>query len=140
LTLWLKFKTKDNQDLTRFFSKSADPSTTVDAFIQLLVSEEELRVRPSHVTLRWPRCLPDALDASKEAQATLLDKPWQTLSDVGIEDGHVLLAYTSAAQGGSAEGAPWLRAPLALLGARCHARAPRAPCEPSEPRAASPPG
>ena len=116
---------------------SVSPSITVDAFIQRLVSEEELPVRPSRVTLRWPNCLPDALDASKEAQTKLL-KPWQTLRDTGIEDGHMLLADISPMEGGSAEGpgAPWLRAPLALLVARCHARAPSAPCEPSEPSTA----
>lgn len=97
-TLWLKHKTEDNQ-WTRIFSKSVDPSFTVDAFIQRLVSKEELRVRPSHVTLLWPSCLPDALDTSKEAEAQPL-KPWQTLRAAGIQDGHVLLAdIHSAAQG-----------------------------------------
>ncbi len=119
-SLWVKYKTEGTD---RYFAaNNTDPSTTVYEFVQRLVSEEELRVRPSHVTLRWPKCGPSALDGSQEALAVQLE-PWRTLLDAGVEDGHVLLADIGAAQGGCTEGAPWLRAPRAVRPACGRARA-----------------
>ena len=109
-----------NDKWTRYFGvRGVDPALTVDEFIQRLVGEEKLDVRPSCVTLRLVTCGPcDNQDDPTEAQeqaATAL-RPRHTLRGAGVVDGSSLLAaFVSTGNVGA------LRADPLLLPARLHA-------------------
>ena len=85
--------------------RDVDPSTTVDAFTQRLVSEVGLGVHAAHVSLRLLPTFPgdDPSEALEQAASEL--HPRRTLQAAGVEDGRSLLADVDA-QGGSGEGAP----------------------------------
>ncbi len=134
MTLWLKHKTEDNQ-WTRLFSMRVDPSTSVDAFIRRYVSELKLGLHPSHVQLLHPKCLPGALDASKEAQATQLDPGAHCATRASRT---ATCCWRTCLR---RKAALWVRQGGFVRRSHCWARGvTRArrvpPCEPSEPRAA----
>jgi hypothetical protein len=97
--LWVKYNLNDKW--TRYFGvRGVDPALTVDEFIQRLVSDVNLDVHPSRVTLRLvPRGPCDDPDDPTEAQeqaATAL-RPRHTLRAAGVEDGRSPQPRTSAA-------------------------------------------
>ena len=116
LSLWVRYKTGVQDRF--FFAEGADASTNVYKFVEHFVNKEGLHVLASHVTLRWPKCTPDALDTSDEALPQKL-LPWQTLQGAGVKDGHLLLADFDEVQGAGAQGAPSVRASCAARQQPC---------------------
>ena len=78
------------------FVKSVDPEQNVAEFIARWVSQEELDVRPSLVTLRLVPCGARTPTAEEEQAAAELD-PRVTLADAGFTDGCSLLAVVAGA-------------------------------------------
>jgi hypothetical protein len=105
LTLWVKPTGGGPCKL-----KSVDPDRDAYDVAELWANQDGRGVRPAQVALRWPKCPPGALNASKVAEADRI-QPWQTMREVGVEDGHVLLADVDLSQGGRTPGAAWLRVP-----------------------------
>ena len=76
--------------------KDVDLMQTVDDFISRWVSEEQLDVRPSRVTLRLVACGSRKPSAAEEEAAAVLDDPSLSLADVGITGTAWLLAYVES--------------------------------------------
>lgn len=111
----MKFKKRNNQ-WTRYFSvRDVDPSTQVDAFIERCISDYELNVHPSLVTLRRVSCTPGNDPSPEQEEAASDLSSWRTLRGAHVEDGSFLRIDFDAAQPSTIEGACCMRALKAPL-------------------------
>ncbi len=77
--------------------KDVDLQQSVSDFKARWVSEEQLDVRPSRVTLRLVACGARKPSAAEEAAAVELDDPRLTLAEAGVTAGCSLLAFVAGA-------------------------------------------
>jgi hypothetical protein len=81
--------------------RAVDPSFLVDDLKARWVSDEQLDVRPSLVTLRLVKRGPGVPTVAEEANSTLLADPSATLRGAGVADGTWLLACFAGAPPGA---------------------------------------
>ena len=96
ITVWVK-----RTDVTgaRYAAvNGVDPQQTVDNFIARWAAEEELRVRPSLVTLRLVTCEARKPKPAEEQTADELE-PFDTMATAGVVDGCKLLVVVAGACG-----------------------------------------
>jgi hypothetical protein len=98
-TLWVKRTDVEGSQYTQL--RAVDPSFLVDDLKARWVSDEQLDVRPSLVTLRLVKRGPGVPTVAEEANSTLLADPSATLRGAGVADGTWLLACFAGAPPGA---------------------------------------
>jgi len=98
-TLWVK--RTDVEGARYDLIKHVNPEQLVAELLARWVSDEQLDVRPSLVTLRLVKRGPGVPTAAEEANSTLLADPSATLRGAGVADGTWLLACFAGAPPGA---------------------------------------